>query len=215
MTGRSIHSPGHGQELHLGQVLDNNDPEQRGRVQVRLHATGLEAWAAVLVPSAGADYGVSLLPRVDELVVLAFVAPDWPVVLGALWTGARQPPADASPVQDRYLLRTPGGMQVLMDDGGSQIDIRTPAGHHLTLTDAGGGQATLEMAGEKLDMKPGEITITGSGRVVVNAAQVNVSAGMVQVDAGMSKFSGVVQCDTLIAQSVVSASYTPGAGNIW
>jgi hypothetical protein len=24
-----------------------------------------------------------------------------------------------------------------------------------------------------------------------------------------------VQCDTLISNSVVSASYTPGAGNIW
>ena len=35
------------------------------------------------------------------------------------------------------------------------------------------------------------------------------------VDAGMSKFSGVVQCDTLISNSVISASYTPGAGNIW
>jgi hypothetical protein len=31
----------------------------------------------------------------------------------------------------------------------------------------------------------------------------------------MSKFSGVVQCDTLIASSVVGSSYTPGAGNIW
>ena len=35
------------------------------------------------------------------------------------------------------------------------------------------------------------------------------------VNAGMSKFSGVVQCDTLIANSVVSASYTPGAGNVY
>ena len=38
---------------------------------------------------------------------------------------------------------------------------------------------------------------------------------VVQVDAGMSSFSGVVRCDTLISNSVVSASYTPGAGNIW
>ena len=36
-----------------------------------------------------------------------------------------------------------------------------------------------------------------------------------EVDAGMSKFSGVVKCDTLITNSVVAASYTPGAGNIW
>ena len=38
---------------------------------------------------------------------------------------------------------------------------------------------------------------------------------MVTVDAGMAKFSGVVECDTLVANSVVAASYTPGAGNIW
>ncbi len=38
---------------------------------------------------------------------------------------------------------------------------------------------------------------------------------MVKVDAAMSTFSGVVKCDTLISNSVVSASYTPGAGNIW
>jgi hypothetical protein len=37
---------------------------------------------------------------------------------------------------------------------------------------------------------------------------------MMQVDAGMARFSGVVQCDTLIANSVVSSSYTPGAGNL-
>jgi hypothetical protein len=51
--------------------------------------------------------------------------------------------------------------------------------------------------------------------LTVNAATVEVSAGMVTVNAGMSKFSGVVQCDTLISNSVVSASYTPGAGNVW
>jgi hypothetical protein len=38
---------------------------------------------------------------------------------------------------------------------------------------------------------------------------------MVSVNAGMSTFSGVVQCDTLISNTVISATYTPGAGNIW
>lgn len=215
MSAPLSHSPGPQQELHLAQVLDNVDPEQRGRVRVRLHASGLEAWAAVMVASAGGGYGVSLLPRVDEVVVLAFAAPELPIVLGALWTGAAPPPDDAAPVEQRYLLRTPGGLQVLLDDAEPRVDIRTPAGHRLTLTEAGGGQATLQMSGESVEMAPGRITITGSARVEVNAAQVNVSAGMVQVDAGMSRFSGVVQCETLITQSVVSAAYTPGAGNIW
>ena len=60
-----------------------------------------------------------------------------------------------------------------------------------------------------------EISVTSSGKVTINASQVTVSASMVQVDAGMSKFSGVVKCDTVIANSVVGTSYTPGAGNIW
>ncbi len=29
------------------------------------------------------------------------------------------------------------------------------------------------------------------------------------------EFSGVVQADTVISNSVISAAYTPGAGNIW
>ena len=49
----------------------------------------------------------------------------------------------------------------------------------------------------------------------VEASTVEVSAAMVKVDAGISKFSGVVQADTVITNSVVSSSYTPGAGNIW
>ena len=43
----------------------------------------------------------------------------------------------------------------------------------------------------------------------------DVTAAMVTVNAAMSSFSGVVKADTVITNSVVSASYTPGAGNIW
>jgi hypothetical protein len=31
----------------------------------------------------------------------------------------------------------------------------------------------------------------------------------------MVEAGGVVKCDTLVANSVVASSYTPGAGNIW
>ena len=54
-----------------------------------------------------------------------------------------------------------------------------------------------------------------SWRIQANASQVDVTAGMVNVNAAMSKFSGVVQCDTLISTTVISSAYTPGAGNVW
>jgi len=73
------------------------------------------------------------------------------------------------------------------------------------VVDANGNSVSLGAAG---------ITINAAAKVTINASEVDVSAGLVQVNAGMSRFSGVVQCDSLITQSVVSASYTPGAGNV-
>ena len=211
---------GHGlgplQELHLGTVVDNQDPESRGRVRVRLHTTGMELWAAVVVASAGQGYGTSLLPRQDEQVVLAFAGPELPLVLGAVWSGSDSAPAEAEPVEERYLVETPEGTRILLDDGGGpSLTLETRSGYHLTIDESGAGTVTVETGAERIEMSSSGIEINAASEVKINAAQVKVSAGMVQVDSGMSRFSGVVQCDTLISNAVVSSSYTPGAGNIW
>ena len=72
-----------------------------------------------------------------------------------------------------------------------------------------------DSSGNSVKLEAQGITVTASAQVKVQAATVQVSAGMVTVDAGLSKFSGVVQCDTVVTNAVISASYTPGAGNIW
>jgi phage baseplate assembly protein gpV len=74
------------------------------------------------------------------------------------------------------------------------------------VADSHGNSVTFEASG---------VTVTAAAKVTVQASQVAISAGLVTVEAGMAKFSGVVQADTVITNSVVSASYTPGAGNIW
>jgi hypothetical protein len=59
-------------------------------------------------------------------------------------------------------------------------------------------------------------TEIASGGSIVRATPggVDVIGGAVNVNAGLSRFSGVVQADTIIANSVIAASYTPGAGNL-
>jgi TATA-box binding protein (TBP) (component of TFIID and TFIIIB) len=64
-------------------------------------------------------------------------------------------------------------------------------------------------------LRSGEVIVTGAASVKVSASTVKVTAGMLDVTAAMSRFSGVVRCDSLVTNSVVSASYTPGAGNVW
>jgi phage baseplate assembly protein gpV len=211
---------GHGfaslQALHLATVIDNQDPDYRGRIKVRLVVGGLELWAAVLTNSAGQDYGVSLLPKLDEKVVLAFISPEVAVVMGSLWSGGDSHPQQAREVEDIYCIRTPSGSQLKFDDSSdSVIDIKTSSGYHLQITEAEGGKVLIEKGSETIEFSNAEIKINASSKVSIEAAQVKVSAGIVEVESGMSKFSGVVKCDTLISNSVVSSSYTPGAGNIW
>lgn len=204
------------QNLHLAKVLENQDSQGRGRVQVRLMVNQLDIWASCMSNSAGQNYGISFLPRIDEIVVLAFLRPDEAIVLGSVWSGSSSHPTDAQAVEDIYAIVTPGGTKLLMDESSSpKVTIETPAGHKITIDDTGAGEITIDRSGDTIKLSADGISITSSMKVKIEASQVEVSAAMVKVDAGMSQFSGVVKCDTLIATSVVGTSYTPGAGNIW
>ena len=96
----------------------------------------------------------------------------------------------------------------------SVLHVRTPGGLEVHLDDAA-GRVTISGQGSTIRIDSTGVTIQAGARVEIDASQLKISAGMVEVDAGMARFSGVVQSDTLIANSVVAASYTPGAGNIW
>jgi phage baseplate assembly protein gpV len=96
----------------------------------------------------------------------------------------------------------------------SVLHVRTPGGLEVHLDDAA-GRVTISGQGSTIRIDSTGVTIDAAAQVHVNASQVSVSAGLLNVDAGMAKFSGVVECQTLVANSVVAANYTPGAGNVW
>src|SRR5262245_54508889 len=202
--------------MTLARVTDTQDPDSRGRVKVKLLAVDMALWAEVAVPSAGKKYGVHLLPKIDEIVVVAFLDHERAVVMGALWTGSSPLPKEAGEVEKRYSITMPSGSVLYFDDTvEAKVVVTTPAGPKLTISDDDGGKITAEVSGNSVTITTSKVEIQATSEVTVQAGQVKVSAGMVTVDAGMSKFSGVVKCDTLIANSVVGSSYTPGAGNMW
>jgi hypothetical protein len=69
-------------------------------------------------------------------------------------------------------------------------------------------------SGNSIRLTSAGIEIQGAAQVRVTTSAIKVSTGAMKVDAGMSEFSGVVKTPTLIADSVIAASYSPGAGNI-
>jgi uncharacterized protein involved in type VI secretion and phage assembly len=208
-------------------VLDVKDPDRQGRVKVSLPwspdggGASYAAWARVATTMAGNNRGTWFIPDVNDEVLVTFLAgnTEQPCVIGAFWNGSDTTPVSMDPngKNDIKMLRSRNGVQVKLDDtsGSEQFVCETPGGQKVTLKDGPGVVEIVDSNGNSIKMESSGITLTASAKVTISASQLTVSAGMVTVDAGMSKFSGVVQADTVICNSIVSASYTPGAGNIW
>lgn len=169
----------------------------------------------------GGQAGAVLRRRRQHHVLVAFEGGDarWPYVVGMLWNGSDKPPEtmDGTGKNNSKVIRSRNGVKVTLDDqdGQENLVIETPGGQRITLKDGPGSVEIVDANGNSVKLEAAGIAVTASAKVTVNASLVAVSASLVTVDAGMSRFSGVVQADTVIANSVISASYTPGAGNIW
>lgn len=111
-------------------------------------------------------------------------------------------------------LSTKSGTKITMDDSPGQIELKTPTGVSVTISDSGGVSVSAPTGPVSVNSLTAEITSSAS--VTLKAPSMTLQGAMVNVDAAMAKFSGIVNCQMLIASSgVVSPSYTPGAGNIW
>ncbi len=213
--------------VYTALVTDIKDPDGQGRVKVRLPwspdsgDSNYEAWARLATMMAGNNRGSWFVPDVQDEVLVIFEAgdPRRPYVIGALWNGQDAPPEKMDSADNNYrkTLRSRNGVRITLDDtdGQETLTLETPGGQTIVLKDGPGSIEVSDSNGNTVTMGTSGITVTASAKVTINASTIEISAGMVTVNAGMSKFSGVVQADTVISNSVVGASYTPGAGNIW
>jgi uncharacterized protein involved in type VI secretion and phage assembly len=155
----------------------------------------------------------------EVLVVFEGGDPRRPYVIGGLWNGNDKPPEtmDSSGNNYKKVLRSRNGVKITLDDndGKESLVLETPGGQKATFKDGPGSVEIADSNGNSIKLESSGVTITAGSKLTINASNIAMSAGMVTVDSGMSRFSGVAQADTVISNSVVSASYTPGAGNIW
>jgi uncharacterized protein involved in type VI secretion and phage assembly len=138
----------------------------------------------------------------------------------------------------KILLKTAGGQEIELEDSGSKITIKTSGSEQVELSPgtikastastsvelddsaqsatvmAGGGTISMDTSGVNVS-HPLSLNITCINANVTASASISLTAPTVTVNAPITTFSGVVMAPTLIATSVVSTSYTPGAGNIW
>jgi uncharacterized protein involved in type VI secretion and phage assembly len=204
--------------LYPGLVTDIVDPDRLGRVEVRLPGVGevgdeLRVWATLLSPYADDHQGFCAYPAVGTQVVLGFEAgdPGRAYVVGSCWNGKETPPTEATRPNDKRVLKSRASSVIELDDtdGAVKVTVRTESGHTLVL-DAGAREVRLAH-GDGFG-----ITLTASGQVrIVGNGPVDVTAPAVNVHAATAVFDGIISCQALQTNAVISPSYTPGAGNVW
>ena len=211
--------------VYMALVTDVQDPDGLGRVRVRLpwatdpDGDAYEIWARLATMMAGSNRGSWFIPEPDDEVLIAFEGgdPRSPIVIGALWNGVDSPPEQMDDNNNIRSITSRSGIRVAFDDsdGGVQFTVETPGGQKIVCSDTPASMELSDSNGNRMMMDASGITLDTGANVTINATMLKVSASMVTVDAGMSRFSGVVQSDTNITNTTVSATYTPGAGNIW
>ena len=199
--------------VRTARVVDNVDPDGGGRIQVALVGKAGRAqnavWARLATLSAGNERGTWFLPAVGDEVVVAFERGDskLPIVVGSLWSPGDALPETGPERTERTTIRTRSGALIRIEESGSTapatITIDTSAGDTIRV-----GPVGIEIRSS------GIVNVSAAARVDINASIIEASAGTIVADTGLARFSGVVQCDTLIATNVVASTYTPGAGNL-
>ncbi|MEI6668467.1 MAG: phage baseplate assembly protein V [Acidobacteriota bacterium] len=194
------------------------DGNRLGRIELKFPWLGDEgrdvrALATLCTPYADDDQGFEMIPAVDSQVIVGFEAGQLtrPYILGACWNGRERLPQDPEQANNKRLIKSRSGSLLEFDDteGAAKVTVSMQSGHVVVLDD-GAQEVRVQHANGSLVKinAAGQITVTANATVEINASAVNVHAGS-------AIFDGLVQCQTLITNSVVSSSYTPGAGNVW
>ena len=220
-----------GPSLYLATVVNVQDPESRNRVQVRVYnADGIAdqdapVWARVAVPFAGGKRGAFFIPDVGDEVVVACLAGDPRafIVLGSMWNGHDNAPetlGGGGSSVDRWTITGKAGTRIAIVEqpaSNATISFTTPGGLSGTLSDQDGSIQFNDSSNTSIRIDSSGVTVNApTAQVQITASsEVSITAPTVSVSAAMSTFSGIVQCDTMIATTVVASTYTPGAGNVW
>ena len=171
-------------EPQIATVLSNEDPEQKGRVQVQFQwQTGemKTSWLRVMTPDAGKSDNVATnrgfmhIPEVEDQVVVGFRYndPNRPFVMGSLFSGTTGAGGlDGNKIKS---LTTRTGSTITFDDSHEQgkITISDPSGNTVTLN---GDETITISAPQSVTINAKEIALNAEDKITLkgdNTVEIN------------------------------------------
>jgi len=162
---RTPHSDG----LVPARVLDNNDPQGLGRLQVQYfwQEDSHTCWLRLMTPHSGADRGFMFLPEIGDEVWVMYEEgdPERARVLGSSWNGVLHPPRekfwgdDITPNDVKRIVTKSGHRITIVDKPGkNSIVVATPKHLKISLIEnsdeTGDAMLTLHSDGDILLSAP-------------------------------------------------------------
>ena len=160
---------------YRGTVVNNVDPENRGRIQATVSDVStfsVTSWALPCMPWGGIKTGVFSVPLVGAGVWIEFEQgdPDYPIWTGCYWGSAAEAPSGSKlvpPLIPGFTIETPTSNMIQVSDvpgptGG--IQLKTRSGAMISITDVGitisnGVGATITLTGPSVDINGGALTV--------------------------------------------------------
>jgi phage baseplate assembly protein gpV len=135
---------------YRGIVTDNMDPNNLGRVRAlvpEVLGEVVTGWASPCAPYFGTQTGFFAMPPVGAGVWIEFEAGDLsrPIWVGGWWGTQDVPmgPMGARTTPNTKILRSEGGLIVVLDDSAQKISVSDAAGTSSVVVDVAAGNVTL------------------------------------------------------------------------
>jgi hypothetical protein len=164
---------------YRGTVVNNIDPEQRGRIMALVpDVLGMtpSTWAMPCVPIAGKQEGIFVVPQIGAGIWIEFEQgdPDYPIWTGGFWGIAAEVPALALapppiPPGQNIVVQTSGQNTLLLSDAAPTpatggIILKSPTGAMIVVNDSGiyisnGKGATITLVGPTVTINNGALVV--------------------------------------------------------
>jgi hypothetical protein len=161
--GNDLDEMDHFYGKYRGEVVDNQDPDNLGRVMVRVREVLGDVpsgWAWPCVPYTGAQVGLFAIPPIGAGVWIEFEAGDTsrPIWTGGWWSAGEVPPQPmgVQTLPFTKILRSDAGLILAMNDSEQRIVISDKD-----------GRSQVEV-----HVLPGMVTVKGAARIVLDAPRV-------------------------------------------
>lgn len=189
---------------YRGFVADNQDPQRRARIRLRIPSVlgeQLTSWALPCLPFGGmADQGLFAVPEVDAQVWVEFEEGNLssPIWTGTFWQEQQAAPVElSSDVPDQRAFKTPAGHSLTFVDQADEesTTLSHPKGSSVTLdkngsvdlTDANGASVTLDSNSGELvikDSNGNQVTMSSAGTTAEdsNGNKIEMAASGISVE---------------------------------